>query len=381
MTDDIYQDIRPYNDSEVPAVMQRIAADPEFIDAVSHLKFGRWAWLFKPLVKRALYKHIKKIHTVKDLQVIVESYMQRMLDTTTSSFTIGGFDNLQADQAYLFISNHRDIALDPALVNLALHRNGIDTARIAIGDNLLTRNFASDMMRVNKSFLVRRSIKGGKALFVALKKLSAYMASCREEGCSVWIAQREGRAKDGNDRTEPAILKMIDMARPKTTTFAEYVKGLNIVPVAISYEFDPCDLRKARELNSIAQFGKYDKQEGEDIASIAAGITGFKGNVHLEFCPPVTGEFDNADELASYIDQQIIGAYRLFATNAIAFRERRGRDAEEHLQGIIASAEVEQRFNERLDACTDDERSFLLDQYANPVISRIEMQLTQSAEH
>ena len=177
-----------------------------------------------------------------------------MISTTTTKVEFSGLEKLTADQNYLFISNHRDIAMDPAFVNWGLHQQGLDTVRIAIGDNLLKKPFVSDLMRLNKSFIVKRSAKGVREMMAAFKALSGYIKhSLSVEKQSIWIAQKEGRAKDGNDQTDPAILKMLYMnGKGQKLAFSEYMTGLNIVPVSISYEYDPNDVAKANEIAQLA---------------------------------------------------------------------------------------------------------------------------------
>src|SRR5690606_21760891 len=189
--------------------------------------------------------------------------------------TNSGLDKLSHDKSYLFISNHRDIAMDPAFVNYMLYHAGFDTLFIAIGDNLLKRPFVNDLMRLNRSFIVKRSLKG-RELLKSSKQLSEYIHHCIAENRNVWIAQREGRAKDGVDRTETALLKMLGMAR-RPEGLAEALKPLHIVPVSISYEFDPCDALKGNELYQKTELGSYQKDDQSDINSIVTGMIGYKG--------------------------------------------------------------------------------------------------------
>jgi hypothetical protein len=227
-------------------------------------------------------------------------------------------------------------------------------------------------MRLNKSFIVHRSISGRREKLAAYQLLSAYINhSIREDGESIWIAQAEGRAKDGDDRTDSAILKMFHMSR-KDEPFAEVIDSLNLIPVSISYEYDPCDLAKARELSVRAATGSYTKAPGEDDASIALGITGYKGRVHLHFSPPVAG-LEDTKQLAREIDRQILGQYRLFPVHYLAYAMWEGREAELNVPAAselfpaaeLAKAEAE--WQKRLAACSAEEKPFLILQYANPV--------------
>jgi 1-acyl-sn-glycerol-3-phosphate acyltransferase len=244
-----------------------------------------------------------------------------MINTTTESFSVSGLDKLDLFQACLFMSNHRDIALDPTFVNWALHLNGQDTVRIAVGDNLLKKEWVADLIRLNKCFIVKRSAIDRREKLSAAKLLSEYIEySLNAEKQHIWIAQKEGRAKDGNDLTNPAILSMLALNKSKGTDFSEYIKNLRIVPVSISYEFDPCDINKAKELQKIEREGSYDKPDNEDVRSIVSGITGKKGRVHIHFGKVLTGEFGNGKEVARHIDQEILRGYEPFSTGPVAFK-------------------------------------------------------------
>jgi hypothetical protein len=276
------------------------------------------------------------------------------------------------------MSNHRDIALDPAFVNCALYHNGHSTVRIAIGDNLLTKDYVSDLMRLNKSFIVKRSAKGPRQIFAAYMKLSGYIRySIEQEQHPVWIAQREGRAKDGVDRTEPAILKMLAMSQDKEETQADALARLNIVPVAISYEYDPCDIAKARELYHRQVDGGYEKGEQEDIESIAAGIAGQKGAVHLSF-GEVLGKSSlaEAEAAAAAVDRQVVDNYVLFPSNYFAYEMLHGKvatgcygpDGKDFNSKALAGKRKE--FEQRLSSCPEAYRDFFLASYANAVVSK-----------
>lgn len=320
---DLYADIRPYNDDEVAPAIARLIADDEFIQAILHYRFphlsGPFGWLLSPMVKFALKRRWAKLNSVHAVQKQVASFMDRMIDSTTNKITVSGLENLTASQAYLFVSNHRDIAMDPALVNWCLHHNGFDTVRIAIGDNLLRKACATELMKLNKSFIVKRGAKGPREMLKNLSQLSAYIKHSLQQQQSVWIAQKEGRAKDGNDETDPAILKMFYMeGKKRGEDFATYMAGLNIVPVCLSYEYDPCDINKINELWQKRTEGSYQKGEFEDIDSIIKGIVGYKGRVHVAFGKPLTSVPAEPEQLAALIDQQIWQQYRLFPVNYLA---------------------------------------------------------------
>ncbi|PNG12177.1 glycerol acyltransferase [Stutzerimonas stutzeri] len=374
---DEFEAIRPYSDTEVPAVMARLFADREFLDILAHFRFPRLAgpmgWMLKPLIAQRLRREFASIHSVDTLQARIEMYLDRTIERATDGITYSGLDKLQHGCAYLFLANHRDIVMDPAFVNYALYQARMRTPRIAIGDNLLQRPFVSDLMRLNKSFIVRRSVTGRREKLAAYQLLSAYINhSIRNDGESIWIAQAEGRAKDGDDRTDSAILKMLHMSR-KDEPFAEALAALRPTPVSISYEYDPCDQAKARELYIRATTGTYTKAPGEDDTSIALGITGYKGRVHVSFGTPISEIPDDPKQLATEIDQQILGDYRLFPVNYLAYRIWDGRDpalpvpelAQLFSQEEIGRAEAE--WGKRLAACPSVQQPYLIQQYATPV--------------
>nr|WP_312154790.1 1-acyl-sn-glycerol-3-phosphate acyltransferase [Pseudomonas sp.] len=374
---DEFEAIRPYADAEVPTVMARLFADREFLDILAHFRFPRLAdsmgWLIKPVISRRLRKQFASIHTVDALQHKIEAYIDRTIERATDGVTFSGLEHLQQGRAYLFLANHRDIVMDPAFVNYAVYHAGLPTPRIAIGDNLLQKPFVSDMMRLNKSFIVHRSLSGRREKLAAYQLLSAYINhSIRNDGASIWIAQAEGRAKDGDDRTDSAILKMFHMSR-KDEPFGAVIQGLNLTPVSISYEYDPCDQAKARELYIRATTGTYKKAPGEDDNSIALGITGYKGRVHINFAPPVTEFFEDTKQLAQEIDRQILGGYRLFPVHYLAYAM--WSEADPALQVPSADklfpaeelARAKQEWQRRLDACPVEQQPYLVLQYATPV--------------
>ncbi|WP_167332118.1 MULTISPECIES: 1-acyl-sn-glycerol-3-phosphate acyltransferase [Pseudomonas] len=369
--------IRPYDDAEVPAVLARLLSDPAFLDILTHFRFPRMAgafgWLLKPLIARRLRKEFAGVSCVSTLQDKVEYYVDHTIERATDGVTYTGVELLKSGTAYLFLANHRDIVMDPAFVNYAVYHAGLPTPRIAIGDNLLQKPFVSDMMRLNKSFIVHRSITGRREKLAAYQLLSAYINhSIRNDGQSIWIAQAEGRAKDGDDRTDSAILKMFHMSR-KDEPFGTVIQSLNLSPVSISYEYDPCDQAKARELFIRATTGTYSKAPGEDDLSIAQGITGYKGRVHINFAPPVTAFFEDTKQLAVEIDRQILGGYRLFPVHYLAYAQ--WADADPALEVPKADklfpadelARAQAEWQRRLDACPAEHRPYLVLQYAMPV--------------
>lgn len=379
-----FDDIRPYNDDEVHPTLSRLVQDSEFIDAIVSLKYPRFsrlaAPLARPLARRALNKEIVGVHSINGLQAKIEGYMASNFAETTTQVTTSGLDKLEKTKPYLFISNHRDIAMDPAFVNWVLYQQGFQTLQIAIGDNLLTKPFASDLMRLNKCFIVNRSATAPREKLKAAKKLSSYIYhSLNQEAANIWIAQREGRAKDSLDLTNPAIVSMLALNKPKSTALCEYVEGLNIVPVSISYEYDPCDEMKARELTLLAQDGRYEKAEHEDVQSIARGITGRKGHVHVAFGLPLGKEYESVDEVAKALDYAIADQYVLHPSNCAAYALKTGetvklpvgKDATPY--DASQFSEQAQCFKARLQQCPTAWREHWLNIYANPVTAKLRL--------
>ncbi|GAB1256608.1 1-acyl-sn-glycerol-3-phosphate acyltransferase [Aurantivibrio plasticivorans] len=380
-----FDDIRPYYDEEVRPTVSRLLSNPNFRNAITRLTFPKLSqvipFLVRPVVMWFVKRQLKDVNDIHGMQMVVKSHMQRMMDRTMKGFSCSGLEKLDTNKSYLFVSNHRDIAMDPGFVQWALHHSGHDTPRLAIGDNLLTMEYASDLMRLNKSFIVNRSATGNKEKFRALKHLSAYLHhSICEEHSSCWIAQRQGRAKDGLDRTEAAVIKMFAMNKPKAQTFAEYIRELHIVPVSISYEWDPLDEAKALELFTQQNECSYQKGEHEDVMNIARGIDGTKGHVHVTFGEEMSGEFDDADAFAAELDRQIITNYVLQPTNCIAYRSIYGRDPDVlvgtnrrpyNADDYKTDAHI---FSERLRAMDPKLRHIVRQMYANPVVSMLEYQ-------
>ena len=350
-----FDDIRPYTDAEVPMVVERLLNNREFIDTLVGYALPAWAQPFgfalRPLVKYRAKKRWGRMTSVKQIQGSLDVYIKAMLKRSTDGFSVSGSQNLQPGKSYLFVSNHRDIVLDPALVNMALFKLGRETVRIAIGDNLLTKPFIEDMMRLNKSFIVKRSVTNPRQKLKELGRLSQYIRESVKQGESVWIAQREGRAKDGMDMTDPAIIKMFHLSgRAAKQDLSNSINELEIVPVAISYELDPLAEEKARELDIRERTGDYEKEDHEDIQSIVNGILGHKGQIHVAFGEPVKGEFDTPEQVAEAIDKQIACLYKLFPTNYAA----EDKSDQEQLMRM-------------LDNVPQDLHSRVLTMYANPV--------------
>lgn len=385
-----FDDIRPYRDDEVRGVVASLLEDLDFSRAMGKFRHPRlFRWFPGPvtrLVQNALKQELRNVATIHDVQTIIEKYLDKLIENTTDGLTHSGLDKLDPQMSYLFISNHRDITMDPALVNYMLYHHGFNTLQIAIGDNLLKRPFLSKLMKLNKSFLVKRSVQG-KDRLNASKQLSAYIRHCINTGQSVWIAQREGRAKDGVDKTETAIIKMLNMsarqqvdAEGNNLTLSQSMNQLNIVPVAISYEFDPCDHMKATELHAIDTAGRFEKDENTDVTSILTGMLGKKGSVHVSFGEPLAvPEPATPEGVAELIDRQIVGNYKQHLVNCLALQKFRDdfMDFSELplIFGVSASIveEKRQQLERRLHEIPSQLQPYTLAMYANPVIRKNEI--------
>ena len=354
-----FEDIRPYRDDEVQAVLRCVAADPAVARSAAALLAPRWQRLAprlaQAIVGTALTWRVRRIQDVDGFQLALSAWVERLIRRTTSGFSWTGLDRLDATRPHLFVSNHRDIALDSGLMNYALWTAGHRTSEIAVGDNLFAPGPAQDLMRLNKSFMVRRGASGARAQYAALAQTSRYIRAALGAGNSVWIAQRDGRAKDGFDRTEPALLKMFLLAwRGECPSFGDWLRRVSLVPVSVSYELDPCAATKAKELYHLARDGSYEKPPGEDHASMVQGIFGFKGRTHVAFGEPVTGDFETAEGLAAHLDAAIVGNLVAYPTQMLAL------DGAAQLE-----SRVERAFEDALATCPKEHREFILLQYAN----------------
>ena len=361
-----FDDIRPYYDSELPAAIERIAQ-----------------WELIPQILRFIYPQVpaeesmvklKNVKTVKELQTtFMYDAICRVVKTTSQGFTYSGFDYLRRDKPCLYVSNHRDITLDAFLLQMVLIERQRDTSYIVFGNNLLETPLMRDLYLSNRLVQMER---GGNpmAFYRSLQHLSQYIHHLIvDERQSVWIAQKNGRSKDGIDSTAPAIIKMLTLGSEKPAN--EALADLNIVPVAISYEWDPCDLMKANELYHKAH-GGYHKVEGEDTNSVTTGIIGPKGHIHLSIGKPLTtaelngekeaGEKDLADHVAAVLDRRIQKLYELMPSNYLAYDMLTGTS--QHRQ--YYSPEVKNQFLQRMNQLPEgDCRTIFLKMYANPVIS------------
>jgi hypothetical protein len=378
---DEFESIRPYADDEVPAVVARLVGNRALRRGVGALVFPRLSARLPALAEALMGGLLKwrgrRIRTVLDFQIQMGRYIDLVLRTRVTALSYSGLDALPKDRACLFISNHRDIVYDSGIINRLLYEIGQNTARLAVGDNLFSTVYAADVMRLNKGFMIERSVVGRKAQYAAMQRTARYVRHSLQEGEHVWIAQRAGRAKDGLDRTDPALLKMLALAfRKETDDFAEIARSLTIVPTAISYELDPCDLRKAQELELLARNGTFEKGSDDDLAAIAEGLSGFKGRMHVHFGQLASTGPMNAERLALAVDREIVGHLKLYPTNAWAAE----------ISGLAVPGPVEPDdgrtlplLKARLEACSAGERPLLLAQYANLARNKTELDAAYAA--
>ncbi len=372
---DTFDDIRPYRDDEVGPAIARLCNDRAFVAFAGRFAAPRLPKQLRALTYSALRvlirRQAERLRSVDDLQCLMSGYLETLLRHTSDGMTVSGLDELDLTAPHLFISNHRDIALDPTLLNYAIWLRGHATTQVAIGDNLLGTGFLSHLMRVNKAFLVARDVSGAKAQLKAMRQTSAYMRQTLEAGESVWIAQREGRSKDGMDRTEPALLKMLQLAyRDDAPTLADWLRLVRLVPVSITYEIDPCAPSKARELYFTARDGRYCKRPDDDMESIEAGVRGFKGRIHLHCSPPVDGDFGDADELARHLDGIIVSNLVAYPTHHYARSRLDGADRDL----TETSRRGRQAFFDDLNRCPPEQAPYFLHQYANLVKNQLAVQ-------
>ena len=384
MNERTFDDIRPYRDDEIPAAMQRIAESTTFPLLASYVFPDQDIFSVRELVK--------SIRTIWEFQSRVMFYMNaQVIRRTMTDFTWGGLEHLSPDMRYLFIGNHRDIVLDSSLMQYVLFRNGHETSEITFGANLMQGQLIVDIGKANKMFRVERPGNNIREFYRASSYLSEYIRyTLRDKHQSVWIAQRNGRTKDGLDLTDQGVIKMLGMSRMDNKV--EALDELHIVPVAISYEWEPCDLLKALELYEKKLMGRYVKKPGEDVNSILTGFAQPKGRVHLQFCEPL-----RHDELAAYdgctqgdfhravarlIDLRIHRAYRLRPNNYIAHDLRYGRSRFANRYTLAQKEAFRQHMTQLCPYSENCEPEILTDLllgiYSNPVDSVLNDEATQS---
>lgn len=371
--------IRPFEPSELPEVFDRLLQNEQFLQVL--------AYLYPGVPKEAIGMKMHQCRTNLDFQkAFCYDFLKNLLAKASLGIT-ADFHNIDVKKRHTFVSNHRDIVLDSALLHVELIDAGSDTTtEIAIGDNLLKLPWVKDIVRLNKSFIVERSLPM-RQMLMASKRLSDYMHFViAEKNDNVWIAQREGRAKNSDDRTQEAILKMMTMGGEGT--IAERLKALHIVPLAISYEFDPCDWLKAREMQLRRDVADWKKGPMDDVISMQTGIMGYKGHIHYHCAPCIDQWIDSlpADmsktdfyaAVAQHIDHEIWRGYRLYPSNYVALDLLRGNNDmashyteadrtafEKYLEGQLA------KINDLPNADTAFLRERMLEMYANPTINQL----------
>lgn len=370
-----FTDISPYTDAEAVEALGKLADHPAVVEVSKAI--------FPDKEPEFLRKILKSVKSIDEFQILVmNKAVEWVLSTTAHNFSYDGIGNLKKiNGKFLAMSNHRDIILDPAITQVVLYRNAIPMTEIAVGSNLLTNKYIEYLIRSNRMIKVIRGINA-RQLYLSSQVLSKYIRECITSGrSSIWIAQREGRAKDGIDTTEQGLLKMLDMSG--TADFTTNFEELNIVPLSISYEYEPCDILKARE-RLISRTQKYVKGSREDLISIMTGIEQQKGNIHLNIGSPLThdeieaasccNKNDRYQAIRHAVDVRIIEGYKLWKTNYIGYDmvnhtfKYRDKYTPEDVAQFTDYVEHQLDKVEK-SLCRADLRDIFLWIYANPVVS------------
>lgn len=372
---DKFSDIIPYNDEEAVAALAKVAAHP----VVSRIS----QYFYPEKAPGYLAHQLKRVHSVDEFQTLVMTRIaDRILGLSASHFTYDGVENIPEGKAFLALSNHRDIILDPAITQLVLFRNNIPFTEICVGSNLITNPFIEGLIRSNRMIKVLRGISA-RELYLSSQLLSEYIRQTITSGNhSIWLAQRQGRTKNGYDLTEQGLLKMLDLSGQGT--FEENFKALNIIPLSISYQYESCDILKAREIY-ISRRQKYVKQDGEDLHSIIRGVTQQKGNIHLDIGTPLSdreihqaGECEKNDRyllMRHAINKRVISGYHLWDTNYIAYDILEGKDEYSYKYTQDQKESFEEYIQIQMDSVENDIdrnelRDIFLHIYANPIYSK-----------
>ncbi len=376
-----FSDIAPYDDKIFHEKMERLVKEPGFLHAVQFTMPDGGV--------PALIEELLKIDNKYDLQhKVMYPFLEMLAKTTTAGITLGGVKYYNPGINYTFITNHRDIVLDASFLNLAFLRRGYPTSEIAIGNNLLIYDWISDLVRLNKSFIVKRNT-GLRESLEAAKHLSAYIHHCiLDKHESVWIAQREGRAKDSSDRTQESLVKMLSYAGEGN--FMEKIKEINVMPVSLSYEFDPNDYLKVKEFLMRRRDPSFKKSQHDDLFSMETGMLQFKGRVHVQLTPRINAKIDelglfrdtntSAKYIVALIDQAIHRSYEIFSINYVAYDLLHSTKRFSSKYTAEEKASAEEYFSRQLakidvDDATDEERDFMremmLIMYANPLKNKL----------
>lgn len=385
MADINYDDIRCYYDEDVPAKLWPLADIPEIAGFIKGA--------FPEADVEQVRNVIRSCKTIKDFQTKVVIYFLDILcKKCTDGVTASGIEGIDPNRGHLFMSNHRDIVLDSALMNVQLHLAGRETCEIAIGNNLFAAPWIEDLVRVNKSFVVRRDLTGRQLLMSSAKMSSYIHQEIAEKGFDIWMAQREGRSKDNTDNTQASVIKMLALGGP-SKDIMQNIRNLNVVPVAISYEYDPCDYLKAAEFQLKRDNPDWKKSKADDVMSMVTGMRGYKGRVHYTFTRELNGLFDtfpwindkNAQVncVCQTVDNLIHGAMELFPINFVAYDMKyecntySDRYTEE--EKMKASAYLNAQLA-KIDIPNRDENFLwdkLLTMYSNPVVNKEQLNKTQ----
>ena len=375
-----FSDISSYSDDQVAPMLLKLQSDDKFHDYISKLIYPNSPNILSGFLKLYTKKKFKRIfancNSIDEFQNRMAPFVKKMIDRTTDGFSFSGLENLQ-DRPTLFISNHRDISLDAAFLNYLLFSQRLKTVRIAIGDNLLDGGFAEILMRLNKSFIVHRNIQGVKETMRKLSKLSAYINhSLLNEGESIWIAQKEGRANDGNDFTDESVLKMLYLEERKRIPLKKWVQSINLTPVAISYEYDPLDKVKAVGWDFQKDWSS-EKINQNDLEEMTTGIFGYKGKVHLHICSPITSEIENTEELANLIQDKIIQNYFIWpSSQAAAFLLDQSNLNSPLFDSSIENSNSVKLLKERFKDLEEAKQKEFLKIYARPLINKEKARLS-----
>ena len=375
-----FSDIASYDDDQVAIKLNELESNEDFHNYISSLIFPRSHKYFSKINRIYLRRKFKQIfsdcNSIDQFQDCLAPLVTKMIDKTTDGFTYSGVENL-TEKPTLFVGNHRDISLDPAFLNYLLYTQGLSTVRIAIGDNLLDDGYAEMLMRLNKSFIVHRNIKGVKETLRKLSKLSAYINhSLMQDKESIWIAQREGRANDGNDFTDEGVLKMLYLDQRKALSVYEWVRSVNLTPIVISYEYDPLDYVKARgwDYQDSLTLEEINKS---DIKEMSTGIFGYKGRVHLHICKPISDPVDTTRHLAEMIQREIINNYRIWPTNQAALDLLPEINIQqENIDTISDMPSKISMLEKRCANLKPEERNEFLMTYARPIVNKEKARLS-----
>lgn len=366
--------IRPFYDSEINNAILNVIDHP-MMKALMNFTF--------PDIADEVWKEqLRKTHSIRDFQCnFIYNTIQNVLKRSSEGLTTSGFEKLEKNESYLFISNHRDIVLDTTLLNVALFEHGLVMTASAIGDNLVKKDFLNVLAKMNRNFLVQRGLTP-REMLQSSKTLSEYIGHLlQHENRSVWIAQREGRTKDGNDATNPGVLKMLAMGSDEKNLM-DYFKKIKVVPVSISYEYDPTDVLKIPQLLAEANNEVYIKEKNEDFMTLLSGVMGQKKRIHIHIgdvldkeIDAIKEEFDNSNKqiqaLAQLIDDSILSNYKLWPTNYIAYDILNKTDTFASLYTANEKSLFERRLDMRIDADNPIALQGLLDMYANPVVNKL----------